>query len=185
MRDDLIDLDDLGRMRAVMHPARWQVLRELYAGGSLTATQAAQRTGLTPSAMSYHLQQLAKTGLVVREASADGRERPWRAVGPGFTMSAQPDAAVGATMMRNLLSDVARLLATPPPEAPASRPWPVSFSHAGMKLSRETAKELHERIAEVMAEFEEGRQDDDAVQYDLFWIQGVGEESAEPQSHDA
>lgn len=30
-------------------------------------------------------------------------------------MSAQPDATLGAAMMQNLLADLARLLATPPP----------------------------------------------------------------------
>ena len=84
-------------------------------GAVLTATQAGELTGLSASAMSYHLQHLAKLGLIERDASADGRERPWKAAGSGLRMSAQPDATLGAAMMQNLLADLARLLATPPP----------------------------------------------------------------------
>lgn len=173
MSGEAINLDDLGRMRAVMHPVRWQVLTELYSGAVLTATQAGEQTGLTASAMSYHLQQLAKLGLIERDDSADGRERPWKAAGSGLTMSAQPDAAVGAAMMRNLLADVARLLATPAPAPSEERPWPMSYAHANLHLARGDAKELFARIDELIREFEAGRQDPQAPDYDVYWIQGV------------
>lgn len=170
-----INLDDLGRMRAVMHPVRWQVLKELYSGTVLTATQAGDLTGLTASAMSYHLQQLAKMGLIERGDSSDGRERPWKAAGTGLMMSAQPDAAVGVAMMRNLLADVARLLATPPPGAGESRPWPMSYAHANLRLTRDDAKDLFARIDEVVRDFEANRQNTEAPNHDVYWIQGVGD----------
>ncbi len=187
MTADPIDLDDLGRMRAVMHPVRWRVLKELYSGAVLTATQAGELTGLTPSAMSYHLQQLAKLGLIQRDDSADGREHPWKAVGSGLTMSGQPDAAVGAAMMRNLLADIARLLATPPPAGDA-RPWPASYAHANLRLARDDAKNLFARIDAIIREFEADRQDPAAPDHDVYWIQGVGDDDAafgaDSQSHE-
>lgn len=110
-------------------------------------------------------------------------ERPWRAAVKGLTMSAQPDAAVGAAMMRNLLADVARLLGTPPPREPDDRPWPMSFSHANIRMSRANAKELHRRVEAVIAEFDGDHQDLDQPEYDVYWVQGVPA-ATDPQSHE-
>lgn len=78
---DVVTVRDPRAIRALAHEARQQVLWALYEGESLTATAAAERVGLTPSAMSYHLRALEKWGLVRRGESTDGRERPWEAVG--------------------------------------------------------------------------------------------------------
>lgn len=182
MSGESVDLDELGQMRAVMHPVRWQVLQELFGGSVLTATQAGERAGLSASAMSYHLHQLARLGLIERDESTDGRERPWQAVGNRMTMSAQPDAAVGAAMMRNLLADIARLLATPPPAEAEARPWPMSFSHASIRMSRADAKELHRRVEEIISEFDGDDQDPAQPEYDVYWVQGIGH-SADRVAH--
>jgi len=77
-------------LRAIAHPARSHALDELYRGDPLTATELAAGAGVTPSAMSYHLRELEKWGLVVREAaSGDGRERPWRAAGREITITGE------------------------------------------------------------------------------------------------
>ncbi len=75
-------LADPAAVRALAHPARLVVIDALYDGEVLTATECAERAGVTPSAMSYHLRALEKAGLVVRaEPRGDGRERPWRRAG--------------------------------------------------------------------------------------------------------
>lgn len=91
-------LTDPRAIKALAHPARLAVIDELFAGRELTATECAQIAGLSPSAMSYHLRALEKWGVVERaEASADGRERPWRAAGEGFMIdSAEPRASAAA-----------------------------------------------------------------------------------------
>lgn len=83
-----ITLTDPRTMRALSHPARVAVIDALYGGRVATSTELAELTGLTPSAMSYHLRAMEKLGIVERaEASGDGRERPWRAAGEGITFS--------------------------------------------------------------------------------------------------
>jgi predicted ArsR family transcriptional regulator len=62
------------------------LLYQLNALGSRTASQCAQALGETPANCSYHLRQLAKVGLVVRDEAADGRERPWRSVYTGLDL---------------------------------------------------------------------------------------------------
>ena len=67
---------------------------------TITATEAAELAGLSPSAMSYHLRALAKWG-IVREADpagdGDGRERRWERVGAGLSVDPPDHGADAAT----------------------------------------------------------------------------------------
>jgi DNA-binding transcriptional ArsR family regulator len=67
-------------MRALAHPARIEIVEYLNSTGEVvTATECARMVGLSPSATSYHLRELAKFGLVEQAPSrGDGRERVWR-----------------------------------------------------------------------------------------------------------
>src|SRR4051794_4241177 len=87
-------ISDPRAIRALAHPARQVVIDELYDGKVLTATECAELAGLTPSAMSYHLRALERWGILERaEASADGRERPWRAPAPRPKIQARSPAS--------------------------------------------------------------------------------------------
>lgn len=162
-------------MRAVSHPARWRVLEELWAGRVLTATEAAQLVGITPSAMSYHLQQLARLDLIERDESADGREHPWKASDVRVHMTAQPDPPLGRTMMQNLSRSINRLVLSPPPAEGDTRPWPASFTHRRLKLTRQQAGALYARINALLKEYEElgDVESADACEHDVFWVSGV------------
>ncbi|MFF5296792.1 ArsR/SmtB family transcription factor [Paractinoplanes globisporus] len=78
-------------MRALAHPARIEIVEYLNdTGESVTATQVAGMVGLSPSATSYHLRELAKYGLVEQAPSrGDGRERLWR--GKTHSLRIDPD----------------------------------------------------------------------------------------------
>jgi DNA-binding transcriptional ArsR family regulator len=67
-------------MRALAHPARLAILEHLTGTGQpATATELAEVCGLSPSATSYHLRELAKHGLIEEAPSrGDARERVWR-----------------------------------------------------------------------------------------------------------
>ncbi len=85
-------------MRALAHPARIAIMEHLgVVEGGATATECAEVAGLSPSATSYHLRALAKSGLVEQAPSrGDARERLWRTVGRSLMVdagrSAGPDA---------------------------------------------------------------------------------------------
>lgn len=78
-------ITDPSVIRALAHPARLAILE--YLGSTsreITATEAAEVAGLSPSATSYHLRALAKAGIIHDAPSrGDGRERVYR--GPGET----------------------------------------------------------------------------------------------------
>ena len=81
-----MEVTDGAVLAAMAHPLRVALLYQLNALGSRTASQCAQALGETPANCSYHLRQLAKVGLVVRDEAADGRERPWRSVYTGLDL---------------------------------------------------------------------------------------------------
>lgn len=186
MEQDDEAADDLRRMRAVSHPARWRVLTELWAGRTLTGTQAARLVGLSPSAMSYHLRLLNRVGLVEQVPSSDGREHPWRASTDGLRMTAQPDEALGGAMMRNVRQDVDRLLLAGPPEPGDRRPWPAGFLQHSLRMTREEASRLHGEVDALVERFSQrtsgrtapgeppgGEPEAGAFTYDVVWIQAA------------
>lgn len=140
------DQNEIERLRAITHPARWRVLQVLWSGRTLTATQAADIAGITPSAMSYHLRHLAKLGMIERLESDDGRERPWRSISDAPHITLQPDVQLGTAMMQNLMYSVSRTVGVAPPESGDTRPWPAAYSQGTLKLTRAQAKELNRRI---------------------------------------
>ena len=93
-----VRLQDPGALRALAHPARLLVVDELYQGSERTASELAKITGLTPSAMSYHLRALERWGILERgEAREDGRERPWRAAGRSLIWDSEMSVAEAAS----------------------------------------------------------------------------------------
>lgn len=89
-----------GAIRALAHPARLTIVDELYQGSERTASELAELTGLSPSAMSYHLRALARWGVVERgEARADARERPWRACGRSLSLVSDADSVAAADVI--------------------------------------------------------------------------------------
>jgi DNA-binding transcriptional ArsR family regulator len=94
---DIVMLRDTAAIKTLAHPARLMILDELTPDNELTATEIAQVAGLTPSAMSYHLRQLAKWKIVEEADSTDGRERRWKLHPGGWGIEPEhPKAAIAA-----------------------------------------------------------------------------------------
>lgn len=174
-----LTLTDPRAIRALAHEARQQILDELYSGSVLTATEAAQICGLSPSAMSYHLRALAKWGIVVRdEASADRRERPWRAGandlsvgrsdGPSGASVRQAANAVVSTFMVGLNKAVDAWL-DKEPEAKGAK-----MSRGRLYLSDEEAAALNRDVDELLERYDGGRtsrdKPADALARDQYWL---------------
>jgi len=102
------ELTDPRAMRAMAHPVRLALMEALNDAGTLTATEAAERVGESPSNCSFHLRQLAKYGFVEEAEGGTGRQRPWRAVHTGmrFTdVQDDPDTALAATTLANVFRE--------------------------------------------------------------------------------
>ncbi|MGR0159295.1 ArsR/SmtB family transcription factor [Paenarthrobacter nitroguajacolicus] len=159
-----VEITDPKAIRALAHAARIEVISELYATQvSHTATELAARTGLTPSAMSYHLRALQKWGIVApAENAGDARERRWKAAGTDFTISggsvASPEIAVV-----DLELDAFRRRASAFAKARGERrqrgetgeePAAVVLSSNLLYLTNPQRRELLDRIREVVREYE-------------------------------
>lgn len=89
-----VTISDPQVMRALAHPARLAIMEHLTStGASVTATEGAEVTGLSPSAMSYHLRALAKSGLIEEApGQGDARERRWQGAFQGWKIDVGQDA---------------------------------------------------------------------------------------------
>ncbi len=101
-----VRVTDARTLRALAHPARIDIVEHLNVSGStVTATEMAGLVGLSPSATSYHLRELAKYGLVEQAPSqGDGRERRWRSTGSSLYIDSddQPEAVAAERALIDL-----------------------------------------------------------------------------------
>ncbi len=101
-------LTDPRAMRAVAHPVRIALLEVLGTEGPLTATQAGELIGESPTTCSFHLRQLAKYGFIEEVAGVAGRKRPWRLVHTGLSfsdVSEDPETRLAATALTRVLHE--------------------------------------------------------------------------------
>ncbi|MEU2613044.1 winged helix-turn-helix domain-containing protein [Micromonospora sp. NPDC007271] len=89
-----VTISDPQVMRALAHPARMAIMEHLCTvEGGATATECAEIAGLSPSATSYHLRELAKFGLIEEAPSrGDARERVWKPFSPSYYIESGQDA---------------------------------------------------------------------------------------------
>jgi DNA-binding transcriptional ArsR family regulator len=164
-----VRLRDPGALRALAHPARLQVVDELYQGRERTASELARITDLTPSAMSYHLHALEKWGIIERaEARDDGRERPWRAAGKSLRWDSDVSVADAAALdviaggyLEQLREAFRRWSLV---EATESDTWRevAGFGRSFLWLTEEEAKALSEDLSKAIRQ---RFQDRDAVEH--------------------
>jgi DNA-binding transcriptional ArsR family regulator len=106
--DEPRKLTDPRAMRAVAHPIRIALLEVLGTEGPLTATEAGELIGESPTTCSFHLRQLAKYGFIEEVAGVSGRKRPWRLVNAGMSYSDVSDDAetrLAANALSRVLHD--------------------------------------------------------------------------------
>jgi DNA-binding transcriptional ArsR family regulator len=176
--DGDIVVSDPRAIRALAHPARVAVLERLFGGDVLTATECARVAGLTPSAMSYHLRALERFGLVGRaDATDDGRERPWRALGTGMRIDAESTLAGKAAEQLLFGRMTAQILA----ETEAARAYrhargpdndrPSAFLMSGMRLTPAEARALTDALTDLLEPYS-ARTDapEGALDYHAYWV---------------
>jgi DNA-binding transcriptional ArsR family regulator len=89
---ELRQVSDAQTMRALAHPVRIALMEVLGLQGPMTATEAGERIGESPTTCSFHLRQLAKYGFVEEAGGGKGRARPWRLSTFGMRFSAGEDS---------------------------------------------------------------------------------------------
>src|SRR3954469_6773375 len=147
-RKDFVTLEDPRALRALAHPARQRLITELFAGRVLTATEAAEIVGLTPSAVSHHLRVLERWGIARRAAATgDARERPWEATARRLQLRSRPgvgNQAALQTVVASIQDEFARDLSRFVSDIDAE-PWRDTYtgiSRGELWLTREETRQL-------------------------------------------
>lgn len=100
------ELTDPRELRALTHPVRFALLEVLNLHDALTATEAGELIGESPTTCSFHLRQLAKYGFVEEAGDAPGRRRPWRLAVRQMNFSAMggdAEMSAASAALENLL----------------------------------------------------------------------------------
>jgi DNA-binding transcriptional ArsR family regulator len=104
---ELLVLDKPEQLKALGHPLRVRAL-EMLGGdvdGELTNRELAQRLGVDPGHLHFHVRMLLKAGLIELVEGAKGREKPYRAVARTFRVSPELLAAGGASDIQAAMLD--------------------------------------------------------------------------------
>jgi DNA-binding transcriptional ArsR family regulator len=157
-------LNDPRALRALAHPARQRLIDELYAGRVLTATEAAEMVGLTPSAVSHHLRALEKWGIARRATGTrDGRERPWESTADSITLRPEGGASATAALhsvVRIKMDELTRRLDTFIESG--SDPWTGAYrglATGDLYLTEDETREINDAVMELVDQFERKRTD--------------------------
>jgi len=155
-----VTISDPQVMRALAHPARLAIMEHLSStGASVTATECAEVTGLSPSATSYHLRALAKSGLIQEAPSqGDARERRWQATFQSWNVdvgrSANPEArAAEATLIdATLARDVERVRdwVRRAPDEPKEWYDAMMWNESVLLLTAEELSELNQAVLALL-----------------------------------
>lgn len=103
----LREISDVRTLRALAHPVRLALLEILSVVGPMTATEAGERIGESPTTCSFHLRQLAKYNFVEEAGGGKGRARPWRvtSVYMQFFARDDPELEIANTALMRLLRE--------------------------------------------------------------------------------
>jgi len=108
VRQEALVLDKPEQMKALGHPLRVRVLEMLGQEGDwqLTNRELAQRLGVDPGHLHFHVRMLLKAGLIeLADANVRGREKPYRAVAKTFRVAPELLAAGGARDLQAAMLD--------------------------------------------------------------------------------
>ncbi|MCH6469069.1 ArsR/SmtB family transcription factor [Sinomonas terrae] len=165
-----VRITDPKAIRALAHGARLAAINELYSSQkSWTATELAAFTGLTPSAMSYHLRALKKWGIVVDAPNdGDGRERRWKAAGTDLNLdTATTGQTPGLAIVDMELDALRKRISSHAKHRDAARrrgepdESPVMMVSGNvLKLTLEQRDEFKRRMSDLLDEFDQASVED-------------------------
>ena len=151
MQETLV-LDRPDQLKALGHPLRVRVLEMLGQEGEwqLTNRELAQRLGVDPGHLHFHVRMLLKAGLIeLADGEGRGREKPYRAVAKVFRVAPELLAAGGASDLQAAMIDQVQRAHT-------------LYSSKGLFRSAQLEVKLPiERALELMTAFLEGARENE------------------------
>jgi DNA-binding transcriptional ArsR family regulator len=156
---DVLTIDQPEQLKALGHPLRLRVLEMLgqTEGQYLTNRELAQRLGVDPGHLHFHVRMLLRAGLIALADGGHGREKPYRAVARTVRVASELiSSGVGPDLRETMVDDVRRAMA----EFRESGQFRIT--QTTVRISWQRAQRLIEEIAEGMRD-EETKEDDPLV----------------------
>jgi DNA-binding transcriptional ArsR family regulator len=142
---DTLVLDKPEQLKALGHPLRVRVLEMLGQEGEewqLTNRELAQRLGVDPGHLHFHVRMLLKAGLIeLAENGKRGREKPYRAVAKVFRVAPELLASGGARDVQAAMIDQVQ------------RAYPVYSPQGTFRTAQLELRLPLERAVEMMTAF--------------------------------
>jgi DNA-binding transcriptional ArsR family regulator len=148
---DVFTIDRPEQLKALGHPLRLRVLEMLGQSeeASLTNRELAQRLGVDPGHLHFHVRMLLRAGLIDLADGGKGREKPYRAV--ARTVRVAPElvsSGLGTDVRASMLDDL-------------QRAW-ASFGSSGkFRITQTTVRIPAERALRLIEEIAEQVRDEE------------------------
>jgi len=151
-------------LKALTHPIRVRLLKELRSNGSATASLLARRLGESSGVTSYHLRQLEKHGFIEEAPdTGDGRDRWWRPAFGGHHVRTEkwlddPEQAAVVAMYESAVVDTHAH--TSSEWVATQSDWPVEWVEAAalndyrFRLTRAQFARLTSSVHDLLTSFE-------------------------------
>ena len=112
---DVLTIERAEQLKALGHPLRLRVLEMLGGEGEepLTNRELAQRLGVDPGHLHFHVKMLLRAGLIERAGGGKGREKPYRAVATTIRVAPQLlSSRLTSDLQAAMLDEVQRAFAS-------------------------------------------------------------------------
>jgi DNA-binding transcriptional ArsR family regulator len=146
---DLLTIDRPEQLKALGHPLRLRVLEMLGAGDEeqLTNRELAQRLGVDPGHLHFHVRMLLKAELIELADGGRGREKPYRAVARTVRVAPELLTSGLTTDLRAAMLDGVQ------------RGWAKHGPEGNFRAAQVTARIPPERALELITELVENARD--------------------------
>jgi DNA-binding transcriptional ArsR family regulator len=145
---DVLVLDKPEQLKALGHPLRLRVLELLGTDGEapMTNRELAQRLGVDPGHLHFHVRMLLRAGLIERADAGKGREKPYRALAKTVRVAPQLlQSSLASDLQAAMLDEVQRGFA--------------AFQQSGFRSAQVTVRMTEEKALALMTEFVEKARD--------------------------
>ena len=159
---DVLILDKPEQLKALGHPLRLRVLEMLGADGEqpMTNRELAQRLGVDPGHLHFHVRMLLRAGLIDRADGGRGREKPYRALARTVRVAPQLlQSSLASDLQAAMLDEVQRGFA--------------AHQQSGFRSAQVTLRISEERALELITEFVERLRDAEEPEADQVVLTAV------------
>ncbi|HET6641818.1 MAG TPA: helix-turn-helix domain-containing protein [Gaiellaceae bacterium] len=137
---EVLTIDKPEQLKALGHPLRLRVLETLGETETpMSNRELAQRLGVDPGHLHFHVRMLLRAGLINQVPSAKGREKPYRSAAQTLKVAPELVSAGASELQATIVEDV-------------QRGWNAYADEGQFRFVRINARVSPEKALEVLSE---------------------------------